>query len=223
MITLQEAKKSRPLKNLTWNMKITGWLSPYFIYILANLNINPNLVTFSWIIVSWIGLYFISLGSYVNSVLGILIFHFALFLDSLDGGLARVLKKTNVSGEFLDRFFSTLNRSLMLLVLGIGLYRASHNAVFLYLGIFSSIFLALENLIKMKKYESLINSNRLDIIKKNIAEKKNIRKGVRFYIYEAFRPANHFTLSFFAVIFSFTWLYLYLYSILVFFEVFILL
>ena len=75
---------------------------------------------------------------------------------------------------------------------------------------------------KIKRYESLINSNRLDIIKKSIEKNKNIKKGFRFYLYEAFRPGNHFTLSFFAIIFALADIYLYLFSILIFFQFFIL-
>ncbi len=217
-ITLEIAKKQRPLQKLSINMRITGWISPYFIYLFAKLGIPPNLITFLWIIISFISFYFIALGSYWNMVLGILIYHFAIFLDSIDGGLARITHKTNAGGEFLDRFFSTLNRSIILLVMGIGLFKVRGDYIFLYLGIFSSAFLALENLVKMKKYESLINSNRLDIVRKIAVKNKNSEKNIKFYIAEAFRPGNHFTLSFFAIIFNFVGLYLYAYSILVFIQ-----
>ena len=122
-ITLDLAKKQRPLKNLPINMKITGWISPYLIYLFSILSIHPNLITLTWIVLAFIGFYFIALGNYTNMVVGILIYHFALLLDSSDGGVARILGKTNAGGEFLDRFFSTINRSLILLVIGFGLFR----------------------------------------------------------------------------------------------------
>ena len=217
-ITLDLAKKQRPLKNLPINMKITGWISPYLIYLFSILSIHPNLITLTWIVLAFIGFYFIALGNYTNMVVGILIYHFALLLDSSDGGVARILGKTNAGGEFLDRFFSTINRSLILLVIGFGLFRVRQDTLFLYLGIFSAIFLNLENLIKLKGYEALINSNRFDIIKKKIKKNRKTRHNIKFYIYEAFRPGNHFTLSFFAIIFSLADLYLYIFSVLIFFQ-----
>lgn len=218
MLTLKKAKQQRKLKDLPLNMRITGWLSPYFIYLLAKLHISPNLISFLWVIISWIGLYIISLGTYKETVIGILIFHLALFIDSLDGGLARLTGKTNAGGEFIDRFFSTINRSLILLVMGIGLWKVREDSLFLILGLWTSSLLALENLIKMKKYESLINSNRLDIIQEIYEKNKNKKRSLKFYIYEAFRPANHFTFSFFAIIFSFIDIYLYIFSVLIFFQ-----
>ena len=118
-LTLDLAKKQRPSKKISVNMRATGWISPYLIYFFSRYSIPPNLITFSWIVLAFVGFYFIALGNYIYTVIGILIYHLALLLDSTDGGVARILGKTNAGGEFLDRLDATvrevgepLNRSL---------------------------------------------------------------------------------------------------------------
>jgi len=217
-ITLENAKKQRVLKKLSWNMRITGWISPYLIYVFSKLSIDPFIITFTWVLLSFVGFYFIALGPYTYAVIGIVIYHIALLLDSTDGGVARMLNKTNAAGEFCDRFFSTLNRFLILLVMGIGLYRTRNEIFFLYLGIWCGSLVLLDNFTKMKRYESLINSKRLDLIKDLDDKNKNTKTDWKFHLVELFRPANHFTLSFFAIIFGLTEYYLYVFSVLVLFQ-----
>ena len=227
MISLKDAREQRVLKKNPINMRITGWISHYLIYIGAKLRISPNLISFSWIIIAFLGIFFIALGGYWNALIGILIYHFALILDSIDGGIARLTNKTNAGGEFLDRFFSTLNRSLILFAMGYGLFRIGKGEIFLYLGIYSAILLYLENSIKMKNYESLINSNRVDLIKKRSSKINKLNLNIAFYLKELFRPGNHFTLAFFSILFGLIDWYLYVFSalisiqiIFVFFKVF---
>jgi len=217
-LTLDLAKKQRPSKKISVNMRATGWISPYLIYFFSRYSIPPNLITFSWIVLAFVGFYFIALGNYIYTVIGILIYHLALLLDSTDGGVARILGKTNAGGEFLDRFFSTINRSLILFAMGFGLFRIRGEILFLYLGIWSAVFIFLDNFVKLKNYEALANSGRLDLIKDNVKKMKSARKDIKFYIIELFRPGNHFTLSFFAIIFALVDIYLYIFSIIIFLQ-----
>jgi phosphatidylglycerophosphate synthase len=217
-VTLDLAKKQGPPKKRSLNRRIIGWISPYLIYFFSKYSIHPNVISFSWIILAFIGFYFIALGSYTHMVIGILIYHFALLLDSTDGGVARILGKTNAGGEFLDRFFSTINRSVLLFAMGIGLFRVRGELLFLYLGIWSALFIFLDNFVRLKNYEALANSGRLDLIKDNVKKIKSAKRGIKFYIIELFRPGNHFTLSFFAIIFALVDIYLYLFSIIIFLQ-----
>ena len=126
-------------------------------------------------------------------------------------------------GAYLDKFFHYFNRSLLLIALGIGVYNSPGDKVYLFMGMWAGIFLLFDSIGKLKLYEALISVNRLDLVfkeKEAFIEDGATKKGggvfktIKRYVAEALRPANPFSLIFFAIIFNVPQYYLILFAVL---------
>ncbi len=224
-ITLKDIKKNCDVWNdHPVNIRIFGYVSPYVSYFFTKFLpfITPNQITFAWGIIGLIGILIMTIGSYWYLLLGILIYHFAIFLDYLDGEIARATGKTTLGGPYLDNLFSSVNRGLLVLALGVGVYRVSGSIIYLYLGIVSGLFLIFDNLNKLKLYEALEEKKRLDLLKQVTGEyrikgykssKKSFIQKMKSYCIEMLRPANPFSLLFFAIVFNVPGYYLILMTI----------
>lgn len=198
--------------------------SPYIGPVFANyFPFTPNQITFIWEIIQLFGIFLIALGGYRNMLMGIVIYHLAFFLDYIDGDLARVIKKTTVGGAYLDKFFHYFNRSLLLIALGIGVYNSPGDKMYLFLGIWSAIFLLFDSMGKLKVYEAMISVNKVDLmfkekeafIEEGGTKKENgVFKTIKRYTIELLRPANPFSLIFFAILFNFPHYYLIFFAVL---------
>jgi len=202
------------IKNYPLNFRPFAIISPYISCFFENYLpfITPNQISFIWGIIGFIGFYFMSLGGYMNMVLGILIYHFALLIDFVDGQLARFRKKTTLGGTYLDRFFTYVHRGLIVFALGIGVYNSTNQIMYLYIGLWSCFFLVFDNLNKLKVYETLINENKLKLLKDQWASYQSegyqnyngtFVQSAMSYVIELLRPNNSFSLLFWAVIFNF--------------------
>jgi len=216
-VTLKDIKNiSGNWKEKTLNFHILGNISPYLSWLFAKLPFTPNQISFIWIIIGFIGIFIMGLGGYWFLLLGILIYHFAILLDYVDGEIARIRKKTTIGGAYVDMTFSWIFRSLLLLGLGIGIYNTNGNVIYFYLGIWSCLLLVFDNLAKLKVYEALIDEDRLDLIKKQkeiILKDKSFIQKTKIYIIEMLRPFSPFSLIFFAILFNVPHYYLILMAI----------
>lgn len=205
------------------NVRLLGPLSSYVAYFCYRfLPITPNQISFIWGIIGVIAAVIMALGGYLNILIGILVYHFAIFLDYLDGQMARASKNTTLGGTYLDRLFHYMHRGLLLLGLGIGLYNETGNAFYLYSGIAICLLFTWDNLAKVKVYETLINERMYENLKQT--KKKYISLGnqeyfgtfkqrVKAYTFEMLRPNNPFSLIFFAAVFGLSKYYFYLMAI----------
>lgn len=223
--TLKDIKKTRDFSNYSLNVKPTMKLAPYISWFFIRFLpfITPNQISFLWEIIMLVGFFIMALGGYWNFLAGILIYHLGFMFDSVDGDIARTIKKTTLGGVYLDKLFSWINRSLMLFALGIGLYNLTGKVMYFYLGLWCCFILLIDNLNRLKVYETFVNQGRIDLLKKSSKiekekckiSRKNKEGLLKLYIVDFFRPTSPFTLMFFAILFNLADYYLIFMAILV--------
>jgi len=220
--SLEDLKKERIHNNADKPITffIHNKISPYLSYIFINfLPFTANQVTFMWGIVGIIGIFLMALGNYFSLLAGILIYQFAILFDMVDGDVARVSKKRNLGGSWLDTVIHYLHRGLMPLALGIGVYVNSHKVFYFYAGFATCLFLIFDNLNKLKVYETGVHKGRLDLLEKSRqvyvreGQRKFLVSGtlmqrIKAYAIAMLIPTDPFTLVFFAIVFNFVEFYL---------------
>ena len=151
-ITIENIKKVRDISVLPLNFRPMAKISPYISYFFVKyLPFSPNQISLIWGFVGFVAVFLMALGSYWNMLAGVLVYHLALLLDYVDGEVARVSKKTSLTGICLDKIFSVVFRGLLILGLGIGLYNTNGNVLYFYLGIWACLFLVFDNSLAILK------------------------------------------------------------------------
>ncbi|MBU0957645.1 MAG: CDP-alcohol phosphatidyltransferase family protein [Nanoarchaeota archaeon] len=223
-VSFKELKKARDLKckNLPIEYKPLSKISPYVSYFLLKFtSFTPNQVSFIWGVIGLISVLIMSLGGYWNLLIGILLYHFAVLLDYVDGDMSRAIKKTTLGGTYLDFVFSWMLRALLMLGLGIGLYNTNGNVIYFYLGIWTSTLLLLDNINKLKVHETLASKGKFDLLKKMVMKTnkmkmpKTILEKIKFYGPRFLTPNGMFSLLFFSIVFNVSQYYLILMSVII--------
>ena len=187
-------KKCQVDVDLPWNMKYWKKYSIYLTKIFLTLKFNANHVTFLWLFIGYVGAFFIGMGGYWNSLIGVLLYQFALFLDYNDGEIARYTNTKNLGGNFLDGFAGSTMTFFILLSIGIGSYIHFDKVYFLWAGIIAASAYMLDQYIKLKRYHILIYGKRYDQIEEAMTSTKENKDKIlsinnRFttFIFEFFR------------------------------------
>jgi phosphatidylglycerophosphate synthase len=94
-----------------------------FVRLLSHTSITPNEVTFMGVVVSVLSAVAFARGTYIQSVLGALIFFVAGLFDEMDGMLARVKFMESPRGTWLEGFADGLSYLLLFAAITIGLRR----------------------------------------------------------------------------------------------------
>jgi phosphatidylglycerophosphate synthase len=94
-----------------------------FVRLLSHTSITPNEVTFAGVVVSVLSAVAFARGTYIQSVLGALIFFVAGLFDEMDGMLARVKFMESPRGTWLEGFADGLSYLLLFAAITIGLRR----------------------------------------------------------------------------------------------------
>jgi phosphatidylglycerophosphate synthase len=94
-----------------------------FVRLLSHTSITPNEVTFVGVVVSVLSAVAFARGTYIQSVLGALIFFIAGLFDEMDGMLARVKFMESPRGTWLEGFADGLSYLLLFAAITIGLRR----------------------------------------------------------------------------------------------------
>src|SRR5689334_806377 len=94
-----------------------------FVRLLSHTSITPNQVTFAGVVVSVLSAVAFARGTYIQSVLGALIFFVAGLFDEMDGMLARIKFMESPRGTWLEGFADGLSYLLLFAAITIGLRR----------------------------------------------------------------------------------------------------
>lgn len=94
-----------------------------FVRLLSHTSITPNQVTFAGVIVSVLSAIAFAQGTYIQSVLGALVFYVAGLFDEIDGMLARVKFMESPWGTWLEGFADGVSYLLLFGGITIGLQR----------------------------------------------------------------------------------------------------
>lgn len=211
-------------KNWLWNAYPLGWIADYVSWFFANfVPITPNQISFLWEFIELFGIGMIALGGYKYMLLGIIIYHCGFLFDYVDGQIARARKITSYAGAYLDLLLSWINRSLIMLALGTGLYFTYNNILYFYLGLCICIIFFIDNLAKLKVYETLIGSDRFDLVKQERDRYYSMGKRtstsligrIKNNLMEMLRPFSPFSFVFWGILLNISQYYLILMAVLV--------
>jgi len=101
-------------------------ISIYFSYFLIKAKISANYITIIGIFAYIVGCYFLTKGTFYSAIWGAAVINFGMFLDLIDGEIARFNGPTKLGG-FLDLQHSYLINAMLLPSIAIGLYNVSGN------------------------------------------------------------------------------------------------
>lgn len=135
-VSLKELKEISEKKRdciIMYNYRRISRLITYF---LIKTNITPNQVTLVSILFALVSIPFFYFGTYVNLVIGAVLFQLSYLFDVCDGEIARAKKLTSNSGAWLDGISDDITQSLIFIAMVLGAYNLSKNVNVLIVGIF---------------------------------------------------------------------------------------
>lgn len=100
---------------------LVKWFAIRFAYVLFKLGINANFIDVVGLFVVLFGFILLSSassGNVILPVIGIILIYFHVFLDFVDGAVAKARGETNMIGHFLDNLGCDVDRIAMLVVIG---------------------------------------------------------------------------------------------------------
>lgn len=227
-ITFKEVKEREPL---TIGYGFLTKTAPYefiryfWIWFFANIGFTANQVTLLWGFLGVAGIIFLGIGNYYLMILGAFLMAFAVFLDDVDGAIARLRNERSKTGIYLDTANHIVHFPLFFLALGIGLFRMNNEIFLLYLGLFVSYLYVLNSSLKDNLYKTFFNESAK--IRKKIQKKKSysewqdivdkrektFRARFKFGFYNAVKFNSSLVILIFIAILNLTRFYLYFYAI----------
>lgn len=114
--------------------------APYATKGFMALNISPNVASMASILLGVAGSACFVWGTSEAMVVGLVVHHVSYFFDIIDGQVARLQKRSNVNGAYLDAINHYFNIPLIFLGLGFGLYRQTGDLRHAALGVLASLF-----------------------------------------------------------------------------------
>jgi hypothetical protein len=125
------------------------------------------------IILAVLGSVLMAFGTLPLILIGILIIHFTVILDNVNGEVARYKKQGNMTGTFLEFLYHEVCITLMFFSLAFGIFLQTGNKYILIFGFLSSVF-SKSIVLSTIKLAALKNAVRDDIAKRKEKVKKCI-------------------------------------------------
>lgn len=128
-ITLKDIEKSLPRsKNKVSSFWVRLWVRKFsylVTYVCLKLGLSANTVSVISAIDALLGSILLSINNTWAMLAGVILINFWIVLDCVDGNIARILKKTNRSGEFYDAVSGYVVCAFAYLAVGIAAYHSS--------------------------------------------------------------------------------------------------
>ncbi|MFC2003650.1 CDP-alcohol phosphatidyltransferase family protein [Chloroflexota bacterium] len=105
-----------------WGHVILRGASPYPAWLFIRLGISGNTVTILSFVIGCIGAGLLAFGNYYGMIVAAVLLNIWIFLDYVDGAVARGSNNVSKYGFFLDCFNDIIPRSLILFALGIAAF-----------------------------------------------------------------------------------------------------
>ncbi len=200
------SKKKQPLYMELVSMKVSIYITKLLLYT----KISADCVTISMMVLLVLGSVLMAFGSLLNILVGILIIHFTVILDNVNGEVARYWKEDGLIGTFLEQVYHNIAVPLVFFTLTFGVFIKTGYIPILIFGFLCAVFgkPIILNSIKdavIEERSSEIKTGKK--VKVNLAGKLNMKGGDTkigghlYGIYDIFRefwvyPANivHITL-----------------------------
>lgn len=159
--------KKRIIKANSKDKSIAGnaWYSNYVARPISLLitkpfvKLYPEVICFIMVLIGLASLPFFLKGTYLSIIIGAVILQIHYIFDHIDGNVARLRNKKTLSGKYLDFIPNISVNPLVLICLGIGLFRNSGNFNLLYLGISAGFFFLAAEPARLFKYLILYEKN----------------------------------------------------------------
>jgi hypothetical protein len=141
MASLDEIRKTRSILRdshfTLWNKHVCSHFSIYITKLLLYTPITANQVTFIMLVLGIVGSAFLFNGFFVT---GLLILHFAVVLDNVDGEIARFKKERSMMGKYLDIVYHVTVSPLMLFGYAYGIYNLHPDKLLIVFGFLAAMF-----------------------------------------------------------------------------------
>lgn len=120
-ICYKDSKGRRPLYMEWVTMKISVYVTKLLLYT----PIRADQVTMGMVLLAILGSVFMAFGTLKFLLIGILIIHFTVVLDNVNGEVARYRKEGSMTGTFLEQYYHELSVPLIFFSLGFGVFQAT--------------------------------------------------------------------------------------------------
>ena len=135
-ICYKDSKGKRPL----YMEKVTMKVSVYVTKLLLYTPIGADQITMGMVLLVILGSIFMAFGTLKYLMIGILIIHFTVILDNVNGEVARYRKQGSMTGTFLEQYYHELSVPLIFFSLGFGVFLQTGSASALVFGFLCAIF-----------------------------------------------------------------------------------
>jgi phosphatidylglycerophosphate synthase len=135
-----------------WYAKLIGRkISIYFTKVCISIGFSPNAISVLSIFAAVFGGLIFAKADLFSLTSFFVLLQFSFILDSCDGEVARYSKEYTKLGAFLEKVSSTITSVALYLGLAIGVFVATENYVYLYLGLAGAILDTLRDVIIYSK------------------------------------------------------------------------
>lgn len=135
-ICYKDSKAKRPLYMEMFTMKISIYVTKLLLYT----PISADHVTISMILLVAIGSALMAFGSLKFLLIGILLVHFTVVLDNVNGEVARYRKEGSMTGTFLEQLYHEIAPPLIFFFLSFGVFMETGYSSVLIFGMLCAIF-----------------------------------------------------------------------------------
>ena len=168
-ICYKGSKGRRPLYMEWVTMKISIYVTKLLLYT----PIRADQVTMGMILLAIIGSVFMAFGNLEYMLIGILIIHFTVILDNVNGEVARYRKEGSMMGTFLEQYYHELSVPLIFFSLGFGVFMETGYKSSVVLGFLCAIF----------SRSTVLSALKSAVVKNAIRDKNNKKVGEKLKKY----------------------------------------
>lgn len=160
--------KKKNSKSSFWVKLIVRRVSFIFTYLFINVGFSAWGVSVFSIVIAIAGAMLLSINSEIWRLVGVILIHFWLILDCVDGNVARVKKSSSVMGEFIDAQSGYFISGFVYLAIGIAayftseLFSSTYTYLLIIIGAIASISNILSRLIHQKYVYSVLEIEKTD-------------------------------------------------------------
>jgi phosphatidylglycerophosphate synthase len=213
-------KQARRTYKLGIRQRMLGEGAMPLSWLLAHTPITPNQVTIGWGLIQLISPFLMLRGDYWSILTGLTIYQFAIFLDVVDGHLARFKKIQSFAGLYFDQIAHYLTIPLMIFCLGFGLSKYNNTTLYLIIGILTVIFFIYSKLLTFNpNLYGISNVKEVNTMFSTSASSfRSSKSKIIIVIFEWLRIEHPFNALWFFVLFGFGHIGLALHMIVYLFE-----
>lgn len=130
------SKKKQPLYMQTVGMKVSIYITKLLLYT----KISADYVTMSMVALLIGGSFLLGLGNLWIMLAGILLIHLTIFLDLVNGEVARYWKEDGLIGTFLENVYHKLGVPFIFFMTALGVFNETGFTSVLFFGFLCSVF-----------------------------------------------------------------------------------